>query len=288
VSLIRVLRTAAVTLTHTFLVDEVPTDADAAVTVTVERLDGTLVVAGAATHTGPGVYTFAMPGQTSVDTLTVDWTGAILLAPISVRDYVDIAGGFLFGLAEVRAAHPGLASTATYPVEMLAERRIQIEQECETLSGQAWVPRFARVACSGNGSAMLRTPHLALRTVRAVSVVTSSATTPFSAGELARVVPLESGILHLRNGYWPVGYQNIIVEVEHGADLPPEEIRQAAILRMRSVLATTKTSIPDRAVSYTVNDGGVFRLATPSATSTGIPDVDAAYSRYRIDQGGFA
>jgi hypothetical protein len=41
-----------------------------------------------------------------------------------------------------------------------------------------------------------------------------------------------------------------------------------------------RSGIPDRVTSYTAVDGGSYRLALPGAYATGIPDVDAVYSRY--------
>ena len=77
--LLRVLTTAKLTLSQTFTVDEVATDAAGSVNVTVKRLDGT-VVAGptAATHPGPvGLYTYDLPAQPAVDALRVEWTGSV-------------------------------------------------------------------------------------------------------------------------------------------------------------------------------------------------------------------
>jgi hypothetical protein len=88
---------------------------------------------------------------------------------------------------------------------------------------------------------------------------------------------------------WPAGLNNIIVEYDHGLDYPPEEIRQAGILRLRSLIGQTTSSVPDRATSYSVGDGGTYRLSTPSKQKTGIPDVDGPYERYtRLPRAVFA
>jgi hypothetical protein len=275
-SLVRVIRTAQVTLTHEFRVDEVLTDAAGTVTATLKRLDGTTVNAASASHPGLGTYTYVLPGQTLLDSLTLDWTCTLAGAAISVRDYVEIVGDHLFGLAEGRAAHPGLASLTTYPPAFLAGKRIGVEQECEDICGRAFVPRFARVALSGRGTDRLVAPNSEIRAVRAVTVDGVA----WSAPAVAAVGFSAAGVLRRPGGaIWPVGFGNVVVEYEHGWDFPPQGIRDAAILRLRSK-ATTTTGVPDRAISYTVAEGGVYRLSTPGKKRTGIPDVDGPYERY--------
>jgi hypothetical protein len=288
-SLVRVLVTTEVTLTHTFYVDEVATDLAAACTVTLKRLDGTVVVTGPATHPGPaGVYTFAVPEQATVDLLTMDWSGTLAGAVVSVRDYVEVVGGFLFGLAEARQKHPSLANIATYPSSLLASKRIEVEQECERICRRAFVPRFARIRLSGNDTERLPLPwNLQMgggsegRVVRAASI----SGTVMSAPDVAALGITEYGVIKRPGGaVWPSGTGNIIVEYEHGWDYPPADLAEANILRLRSAIASTLSGIPDRAISFAVAEGGTFRLSTPSKQQTGIPDVDGTYEKYTRQQ----
>lgn len=276
-SLIRILVTTEVTLTHTFYVDETPTDASGSVTVTVKRLDGTTVTSGTATHPGPaGVYTFIIPEQATVDSLTVDWSGTLAGAVVSVRDHVEVVGGFLFGLVEARAAHPSLASTTDYPSSLLAKKRLEVEQECERICRRAFVPRFNRVTLSGDGTSWLATPDSELRAIRAVSVDG----TVWSAPEVAALDFTDFSIQRPNGATWPAGTGNIVVEYEHGLDYPPSGLSGAAILRLRSLIAQPMSGVPDRATSFTMTEGGTFRLSMPGKDRTGIPDVDAIYERY--------
>jgi hypothetical protein len=285
-SLVRILRTVAVTVTHTFTVDETPTDAAGTVTATLKRLDGTVVNTAAAGHPGPpGVYTYAVPPQASLDWLTLDWSGTLGGSSIlSVQDRVEIVGGFLFGAGEARAAHrQTFANHTTWPTVGLATKAVLVEEECEGICRQAFVPRFARAVLSGTGSDRLTIPQVPpykptmLRSLRAVIV----GGVAWSAPDVAAVGLSDSGVLTRPGGAaWPAGQRNIVIEYEHGWDLPPEEIRDAGILRLRSRLTSTSSGIPDRASSFTVVDGGVYRLSTPDRQRTGIPDVDAAYARY--------
>jgi hypothetical protein len=283
-SLVRILRTAQVTLSHTFFVDETATDASGPVTYAFKRLDGTSVASGTAAHPGsPGVYTAVLPGQAELDTITLDWTGTIGGAAVTVRDFVEIVGGFLFGLAEARAMRPPLSAT-TYPAATLAARRIEVEQECEAICRKAFVPRFARYLLDGSGTDELVLPDMQVRAVRSAKVAVRAGGTfiALSVDQVAAVAPDASGVLVRDDGdVWPRGRKNVLVEYEHGLDYPPEEVRTAAMLRLRSRLGMGNTGVPDRAISFTVAEGGVYRLSTPGKDRTGVPDVDAAYLRHR-------
>lgn len=287
-SLVRILVTTEVTLTHTFYVDETPTDLGGSCTVTLKRLDGTTVASGAATHPGAaGVYQFAVPDQATVDILTMDWAGTLASGAVSVRDYVEIAGGFLFGLAEARAKHPSLANTTTYPPSLLAAKRIEVEQECERICRRAFVPRFAREKLSGNDTDQLPTSNTELRTVRAASI----GGVALAGSDLTGLTVTPHGVIKRPGGaVWPAGTGNVIVEYEHGLDFPPADLSEAAILRLRSRIAMTQSGIPDRATSFATAEGGTYRLSVPGQVTlsgidgiydrTGIPDIDGIYQRY--------
>jgi hypothetical protein len=279
VNLIRVLVTSRITLSHTFYSGETPTDAVGPVTVTVKRLDGTTVTSGAATSMGSGVYDFELLEQAQVDTLTVDWSGLVGGATVVVRDVVEVVGGFLFGLV---AAREELRLPASFDTATLVAKRTSVEYEAEDIAGVAFVPRFKRRLLDGTGTQELCVPDVELRVVRAASVApTAGGTfTALTVGELAEVAAQPEGVLVRDDGStWPKGHRNVIVEYEHGMDVPPVTVRDAAVLRLRSKLSETRTQIPDRAISFTVAEGGVYRLTTAGRRSTGYSEVDAAYQR---------
>lgn len=289
-TLVRVLRTAQIVLSHTFYVDETATDVTGSATYSIKRLDGTVVTSGTASHGATGVYSATVPAQTQVDTLTLDWTGTINGAAVTAQDVVEIVGGFLFGLAEARAVPPALDVTK-YPTTKLASKRISTEQECEEICGQAFVPRFARVALTlggnsntvvGNNNSLVL-PHVRVRALRALTL-------GGVAQSISGLNVSPSGVI--TGGYWPrYTYPStmMVVEYEHGSDFPPEDLREAAMIRLRSRLTMGDTGVPARALSFT-DEGGTYRLSTPSAKRTGIPDVDAVYERYTVAtaRGGFA
>lgn len=281
-TLTRIQQTTRITLTTYLRPDGVLTDATGDLTATLKRLDGTTVDTATATRIDVGTYTYTVPEQPDPDYLTLDWTGTLSGAAVSLRDYVEIVGGFYFGLSQARDEYRELRDTAKWPNVRLAQKRVEVEQECDTITGQAWVPRFGRYLLDGTGTDELVAPDVMLRTVRAVSVADRAGGTfvALSAAELAATAALDSGVLVRGDGTpWPAGRRNVLVEVEHGADLPPAEISTAAMARLAAKLAQPSSAIPPRAVSWTLGQGGVFRISTPNARMTGMPDVDAVYQR---------
>jgi hypothetical protein len=314
-SLIRVQRTAAATLTRTFYLDETPTDCSGAVSVAVTRLDGSSVTSGAASHTGgtgSGQYTYTLPGGPTspasatwqLDTLKVAWTGGIGGATVTLTDTVEVVGGFYFGLAEARDVEPTIADPIKYTTAALAAGRIQVEQECDRITGRAFVPRFNRYTSAGVPDWQITVPHLDIRTVRAASI----GTTVLSGATLAAVRASSGGVLVRSDGSWwsvtgggyepgwtdwpwlvgAIDAEAIVIEYEYGFDMPPEELRRKAMKRLRTVLMEGSSGIPDRAASYTTQEGGTYRLTLPGRDSTGIPDVDAVYQRYAAPRVMFA
>jgi len=275
-SMSRVQATGKATLSHTFYIDETPTDPTGTVTCTVKRLDGTSVQTGSASivGSGSGKVTFVFNGADTVDILSVDWVATISGDEVTVRDWVEIVGGFYFGIAEARGKHSGLSNTTEYTSADLQETRIEVEQEADVITGQAFVPRFARVKVDGSGTSQLVMPWPLVRKVRSVTVDGVA----WAQGQVDAVRFGDAGVLTL-DGLWPTGWDNVIVEFEHGHDYPPSGIKRAGILRMRSRLGWTRSGIPDRAVSFTVTPGGVYRLSTPGRNKTGVPDVDGEYER---------
>jgi len=275
-SLVRMLVTSKVTVSHTFKADEVPTDAAGTVTATVLRLDGTSVASGNATHgaAGSGLYSWDVT-RAVLDSLTLDWSGSVGGSTVTVRDYVEVCGGFLFDLGEVRSEQ-GISST-TWPAAKLAAKRTQVEQECERICRRAFVPRFEREVLSGNDSPRLGLKRSEIRAIRAVTISGDVWTAP----EIATLGFSDSGVLSMPDGAaWPLGLRNIVVEYEHGWDAPPEDIVDAAKLRLQSLLPRAKSGVPSRTTSYTTDTGNTYRLSLPTKDTTGIPDVDGAYQKW--------
>lgn len=272
-TLIRALVTSRQTITQRFYSDGNLVNADSGpVTVTVKKLDGTVVQSSSASNTGTGIYTYGLNASAVVDTWTVDWSGLFAGATVVQRDYVEHVGGFLFGLREV-INRQGI-STDRYSMEDIAQFRIYVEQTCEQICRRAFVTRHAYEVIPGTNTTFLRTANTDLKTLRAAKIGSTVLTSP----ELAAVQLRPYGSL-VRAAIWPTGL-DVTVEYEHGWTTPPEPIRQAAMIHLKSVLTEPRMAVPLQATSYTTADAS-YRLVVPDQESTGIPVVDGVYQKYR-------
>lgn len=281
----RVLVSTEVTLSHTFMANDAPVNPDSGgVTATVARLDGTPVTSVAATPGATGVFSFALPDVDDLDAYTLDWSGIFGGGSVTIRDYVEVVGGYLFGIDQARHYGSNL-STTTWPTPTLMDRRTSIEVQAERIAGVAFVPRFARIRLTGSDDSSL---FLGVRHLRRVRKVTYNGVT-WPQAAVDAIPPSVSGVAELDGGTWPCWpRQGLIIELEHGMDYPPQDASEAGIVHMRSRLDLPSQNVPYRAISFQAGDGGFYRISQPTAERTGIPEVDAAYLGAGIDVGGFA
>jgi hypothetical protein len=276
VAVLRIRRTAKTTLVKAFRLDEVATAASGPVMVTFTRADG-VIAQGPVEAVGPD----AQNGYAVLDDIAAVWTATVGGdAVVLDEDVIQVVGGFFFPLDEARRTDKVFANTSQYPTDDLIARRIEAEDECERICGQAFVPRFHRAVLSGDGRRALVLPWPLLRRVRSVTVGGSAMTgaSLFGADRL--------GILRREAG-WPLGVGNIVVEYEHGWDRPPTGIVRATKLRFRSLMLTVRSPLPDRAERLATTEAGVFILASPTREKVGIPEVDAEYARVPDIRPGF-
>lgn len=291
----RVQRTAATTLQHVFYAPgtETLTDPTGTPTYAVTAADGTSVASGNATVVGAGTGRLTAPlaGQASLGLLTVAWTAIVAGATVVEYDTVEIVGGFLFTIPEGRASDVSLADTSEYTYEILDWARAATEFEVEQICDVAFVTRYAYVVLDGTGTSQLVLRHpdegrsvRDVTAVRAVSMATEVDTTftAFTVAELADLAVARDGTL--RRSSWDVftaGWSNVRIGYEYGQAAPiPRDLKDAALTRFRTWANVRRSGIPDRTMSYTTVDGSTYRMSLPGAYATGIPDVDAVYSRY--------
>lgn len=292
-TLTRIAKNSAGTLSHTFLVDETPTDATGSVTYAVVDATGAAVTSGTASSAGAstGTYTFVLAAQSALKALTVTWSATVAGSATTATTYAEIVGGHFFTLKQGRDSDASLADTTTYPTADLTAARLEVEVECENICDLAFVPRYARVVLDGSGTDELVLQHpdrtyrsvAEVRTVRSVTMADSpdGTFTAFTAGQLADLAVAADGTMVRTGGdVFTAGRRNVIVEYEYGLDAPPSDLVREAKIRLRTVLNANKSGVPDRASSFTMTDGGTFRLDMPGPFRTGIPTVDAAYGRY--------
>lgn len=258
--------------------EETLTDADASVTVTVAREDGTALTGGTASTATTGVYTFDLTAAThtdEIDDLTVTWSCDIASAAIVETDIVRVVGGRFFGIATLRAQR-GMADTAKYTNAELKDVRDVVEDFIEEFTEQAWVTSYARYTTDGDGSDCLFLPDTDTTTLTSVSVGGTAQT--ISAWTLSASGRIATGGTTFTTD--PAG-QNVVVKYEYGAPVLPGDLRRASITLARHILLSTESTIPDRA-RIMQTEWGMFHLDTANEDHpTGLPEVDAVLVRYR-------
>lgn len=293
--LTRVPKTVAATLTHTFYVGETATDPTGTPACAIVDANGDAVQSGNATIAGnnTGRVTFALSAQSQLAALTATWTATVAGVSVVEVDDVEIVGGVFFTLAEGRASDASLADTTKYTTADLTAAWLEVEQECEQICDRAFVPRYRRAVLDGSGGThlMLADPEWLsmqrsvgdVRTIRSVKVAPRADETfvALTASQLAAVqVSADGQLRRVDGGIFTEGVANVVVEYEYGLSRPPTDLKRVCMTRLRSRLNLARSAIPDRATSFTMGEGGTFRLDLPGAFKVGIPDVDAVYSRY--------
>lgn len=258
------------------------------ITVAVWKANGDeLIPAGTATSgssTNPRTYTLTAAQTVNLDLLTVEWTDQT--TAVTYTTYAEIVGGFYFSIAELRAWDASITLSA-YPDATVRSARRHVEEQCEKITGRAWVPRYRRVRTNGRGDGSL----LLEPSIRAVREGTIDGVA-LTSDELAALVPNPGVGFVWRSdfGRWTSGTSNVVLGYEVGADRPPEDLKRAAMLHCRHVLGTPKAGVDSRATQFSPIEGGTVLLATPGrfGWETGIPEVDAVYLRYAAGRVGIA
>lgn len=256
----------SVDLQHRFVTDDetVLTPASVAVTVTREgRTDPE--VQGPATPVGDA-WAFAA-GALPEGAYSVLWDGGATARDTAL---LEVVGGVLVTVADVRA-DPELPADR-WDAATVVDARERVSAEFERITGRAFVPRTRTVPVTVADGCPVWLPF---RDVLSVEVRDDTGTvvpdvTSESVGPLTTVSGLDSG--------------TYAVDVRFGFGAVPDDIRGAALLRIRSLLFAGASGIPDRATSFQPAEGGTYRLATAGmrGSETGIPDVDAVLARYRL------
>lgn len=244
-----------------------------AVTVGVVNSAGeTVIAAGTATAGSDAApRTVALPAASNMqlDRLTATWTDA---GDSSVHQtYIEVVGGYYFSLAEARAADAALANDTKFPDPAVLACRQAVEEEFEEICSVAFVPRFAvdEVTCDIG----LRLQWAQVREIRSVETWNGTAWTDYTSTTdlLVRGRILQGSFCV--GGRYRVAYA-------HGYDRPPSEVKAVALQRLLDRAVTHLTGIPDRATSFSVAEGGTYRLDQAGVRKTGMPQVDAALARW--------
>lgn len=265
---------------YTFLVHTVDDDganvtAHSPFGVVVRDGDGSIVATGTPTHTEHILtFTVAAESMPNLDTYTITWTATVHSVETTWTSHVELVGGYLFEIADLRAEDRAFENVDKYPTDDLRTVRTWVEDVIEgpRAAAVAFVPRSRRIAINGTGRTALMVPDLALRTVESVTVDGQ----PWTPEQVATLT-VDDGVIWATES-WPEGVRNIEVHYTHGHDTPPGAITRAALMLAREYLV--KSDIPGRATATSIGDQ-MFRLTIAGRDGvTGLPDVDAAIAQF--------
>jgi hypothetical protein len=206
-----------------------------------------------------------------VGAYTVRWDGREV-----AMDYAafEVVGNFLFGIPEARASDMDLADAARFPAADIRHYREVVEDEFQTITGRSFTKRVRQIQFNGDGTQTVIVPLFDVTAVQAVS-------DPSGPLATAGWVLSPSGVLQAPYAFTEgVTYT---LTLEYGVQYPPDDIKRAGLLRLRSLLTAERSGIPDRATAFVAAEGGNFTLAVAGRNGyeTGIPDVDAILNRYK-------
>lgn len=257
------------------------------VTVTITRLDGSVVVADAAT-TGIGAtarsYVLTAAQTETLDTLSVVFTSASLSQ--RVTETVEVIGALLFTIDEARVFEGAvLASTTTYPTATIEEARARIMEQFETICGVSFVPRYRLDVFGGDGRSTLTLSRMRVTGIRSVEARASGGVTwtAYSADDLADLSVNEWGeLVRETRGVFVSGRRNLRVGYEYGYTTPPHDIKRAALQTLKYELVAS--NVDPRAISIS-GDMTTTQLWTPGLSGRGtaihpLPEVDRTLRLY--------
>ena len=243
-----------------------------------------------------GKFSAAIPVATMphLDDYTIVWTGTLNGTAHEWTTELQLVGGYIFEIADLRASDRAFTDVNKYPTELLRAVRTAVEDVIEgpRAAQIAFVPRHTRAVIDGTGPdltraynpllygnerRMLIAPDFAIRQVYSGAINGVTLTTEDLAGiqtsdnQLWRVSALQYPA-------WPYGHSNIQLHYEHGLDRAPGAIKRAALILAREYLI--KSDLPGRATATSIGDQ-MFRLTIAGRDGlTGIPDVDAAIKNH--------
>lgn len=264
-----------------------PAAAAGTVTVGIEDAAGAEVLADGTATTADssttGRHTVALSAAVAGDSprlLRATWTDGTS----TLTTYHELVGAVLFSVGEARAAEPDALRDDRYSAAEIQQARRVVDAEFAQVTGLEFTRRYRRRRLDGSGTPTLVLPWGDLEPAELISArIYSDATsyTALTADELAAVHLNPAGLLQRLDGAsWPLGTQNVLLELVVGMAAVPPTVKQAAIRRARQVLGDSRSSVPFNAISWTPDSGITYRLSTPGATRTGDPIIDAVLERF--------
>jgi hypothetical protein len=276
----RVLRSTRAAVSFTF-----PAAPTGDVAVAIEHEDGTALRTESVTPDGDtATLTLTAADTAALDLLRFEWTATLDGEAQVFESWVEVVGGFLFSVADLRKLAPFRPEDGEdYTDADLEAARTAAEAALEDACGVAFVPRYARERLDGAPRGDLLLGHPRVLAVRSVTVNGAA----LDADALALVEPLAEGTLYRPAG-WSCGRRAVEVVYEHGHRFTPPRVSRAAMLLARHVLV--ESPLDDRASSVTNSDGTfqVFVTAGVRGAVFSLPEANAVVEAYGYPTDGVA
>lgn len=271
----RILRDTQAQPEVTFYVGTTATNADAAVTVDIFRGDGSVFATDAATTKPPattGLYRYTLAPQATLELFTLQWEGTFGGVVQRITTQVEVVSGYVVSLADLKAE----SGMGTKTDAQLAETRQWFEDLAESYCGVAFVPRYARELLDGDGTFELELAHPYPRSVLSCKIG-GVAQTGTATWDL-----YEEGMIVRDTGSFAVGRRNVEIIYEHGFDAAPSDIREAALVAVRSnVLGGSAGGGIPVGVTQLITDAGTMTFGRRTFPF-GIAEVDTALGARRV------
>lgn len=259
-----------------------PVAAVGAVTVDIVNAIGTVIATGrATTQDSPaivGVYRVALTATetASLDLFTLTWKDGGVARKTT---YVEMVGGFYFGIQELRDAESSLSNRTVYSDDVLKSFRRAAEEEAERVSGSSFVPRYRRTVVKSTGQSQLVLEDAPIRVVREVAPALQGA---YSATDITGMTVREYGVIEMATNWFPAGM--VTVGYEYGHNRPPRDVKNMAMRRARYLANLNKSPSNDRQARLIIepDTGRTLQFSAASAYRTGDDEVDSVYARFGI------
>lgn len=281
--------------------DDEPVTLDTLPTVSVASHDGTVLATGSAALSDvPGTYTYLVPGQPGPDALTITWTGEYEASPYVQTTYVEVTGGRLFSIPDLRNSSSALKNTTKFPTSTLAMVRDYVENRFTKITGRRFVPSFGQslnLAGSGSSLIYLNDPEWLeiLSVVESGTDITTSL--KLSHDDDAGKYALSIYDPDITNWAMQLAFdpsQRYDITYTYGSLSVPPAIATAALSYAAYFAEGLNSSMDPRTTAVQLPNfgepgrGAVISMTSPDPASerfTGIPEIDAVLWEYRIFRG---
>ena len=253
----------------------------APVTVTIKDGAGVTVVSDTPTIVAGKLRYLANAAlMPKLDTYSITWTGVVDSESQSWVTEVELVGGYLFEISDLRSFDRAFLDTVKYPIELLRQVRTWAETTIEgsNAADVAFVPRGRRVVLDGhsryeNNAWGLDVPDYLVRSVYSASVNGTALTN----SQVSALI-CDDDTIWRPDTFWAVGHRNISMHYEFGYDRPAGAVTRAGLILAREYLV--KSDLPSRASATSIGDQ-YFRLTIAGRDgTTGLPEVDAAIAQF--------